>query len=113
MTASGPPTVAAVDKGLVRHIGLSNYSVQKMSALLETARIRPAVDQVELHPYLQQDALVAFCAEQGIAYGSIEFTDEQIASDIRNSDADAHANERGHEHLAAHVLRELERLGLP
>lgn len=56
-----------VDEGLCRHIGVSNFSVVKLGALLSHARIRPAVLQVELHPYLQQDELLAFCRDERIA----------------------------------------------
>lgn len=57
---------ACVDAGLTRHIGVANLSVAKLQGLLKTARIKPEMDQVELHPYLQQDALLAFCRENGI-----------------------------------------------
>lgn len=63
--------------------------------------------------YYRDERLAAFCAEAGIPYGSIAFTDAEKATDVRNSDADAHANARGHRYLAEHVVRELERLGLP
>jgi len=55
-----------VDKGLCRHIGVSNFSQAKLEGLLQSARIAPAMNQVELHPYLQQRDLVAFCQSQGI-----------------------------------------------
>jgi alcohol dehydrogenase (NADP+) len=45
---------------------VSNFSVRKLTALLETARHRPAMNQVELHPYLQQAPLVRFCHDNGI-----------------------------------------------
>jgi alcohol dehydrogenase (NADP+) len=57
---------ALVDRGLCRHIGVSNFSIVKLKALLESARIRPEVNQVELHPYLQQPALVEFCRKRKI-----------------------------------------------
>lgn len=57
---------AAVDAGLTRHIGVSNFSISKLSDLLDHCRIRPAVNQVELHPLLQQPQLLDFCREQGI-----------------------------------------------
>lgn len=57
---------ACVDKGLVRDIGVSNFSVKKLHLLLETARIKPSVNQVERHPYLQQPELVDFCNKHGI-----------------------------------------------
>mmetsp|Transcript_16641 Transcript_16641/g.27580 ORF Transcript_16641/g.27580 Transcript_16641/m.27580 type:complete len:327 (-) Transcript_16641:2245-3225(-) len=57
---------ACVDMGLVRDIGVSNFSVKKLKTLLQTARIRPSVNQVERHPYLQQPELVQFCQAHGI-----------------------------------------------
>jgi alcohol dehydrogenase (NADP+) len=56
----------AVDDGLVRSIGVSNFSVLKLSDLLFKARIPPAVNQVECHPYLQQKKLKQFCDEHNI-----------------------------------------------
>lgn len=55
-----------VDRGLCRHIGVSNFSLKKLSALNEQARIKPAVNQVEMHPYLQQNALYDYCNANGI-----------------------------------------------
>lgn len=55
-----------VDRGLCRHIGVSNFSRAKLQNLFTTARIKPEMNQIELHPYLQQSDLLEFCAEQGI-----------------------------------------------
>jgi alcohol dehydrogenase (NADP+) len=55
-----------VDAGLVRRIGVSNWSAAKLAALLPHCRIRPAVNQVERHPWLQQGELLSFCRGQGI-----------------------------------------------
>jgi alcohol dehydrogenase (NADP+) len=55
-----------VDKGLCGHIGVSNFSQTKLKALWEGARLKPEMNQVEMHPYLQQSALLAFCQQQGI-----------------------------------------------
>lgn len=57
---------ALVDQGLCRNIGVSNFSVAKLESLLAGARIAPAMNQIELHPYLQQPAMVEFCATNGI-----------------------------------------------
>jgi alcohol dehydrogenase (NADP+) len=57
---------AVRDAGLCRHIGVSNFSVAKLAGLVGQARTRPEVNQVELHPYLQQPALLAWCAAQGV-----------------------------------------------
>lgn len=56
-----------VAEGLTRNIGLSNYSCQLIGDLLKYCRIKPAVLQVELHPYLTQQGLVDFCLHNGIA----------------------------------------------
>jgi len=55
-----------VDKGLVKAIGVSNFSVPKLQRVLEMARVKPAVNQIEGHPYLQQPVLKTFCDENGI-----------------------------------------------
>src|SRR5437868_7934351 len=55
-----------VTAGLVRHIGVCNYGTALLRDLLSYARVRPAVLQVELHPYLTQPKLVRFCHEAGI-----------------------------------------------
>ena len=51
----------------VRAIGLSNYMPRHIKALLETAEIKPMVDQIEFHPgWMQRDCL-EFCAAEGMA----------------------------------------------
>ncbi|TPX58440.1 hypothetical protein PhCBS80983_g03153 [Powellomyces hirtus] len=56
-----------VDAGKVKAIGVSNFDINALKHLLANCRIRPAVNQVELHPYLPQPALVNFCKKEGIA----------------------------------------------
>ena len=56
-----------VDAGLVKAIGVANFGAPMLNDLLSHARIRPAVNQVELHPYLQQQSLVDFCARNDVA----------------------------------------------
>ncbi len=55
------------DEKLLRATGVSNHHEHHLQKLLSKANIAPMVNQVELHPYLQQDALKTFCAEHGIA----------------------------------------------
>lgn len=55
-----------VDKGLVKAIGISNFTVKKTARLLEGARIIPSCNQVECHPYLQQNELKKYSEEKGI-----------------------------------------------
>jgi diketogulonate reductase-like aldo/keto reductase len=55
-----------VDRGLVRHIGTSNMTVPKLRLVLRDARIRPAVNEMELHPHFQQPELFAFVRANGM-----------------------------------------------
>lgn len=55
-----------VDLGLVRHIGTSNMTIPKLQLLLRDARIKPAVNQMELHPHFQQPELFEFVLSNGI-----------------------------------------------
>jgi len=57
---------ALVDKGLCRHIGVSNFSIAKLKALLDNAKLKPEMNQIELHPYLQQPAMLNFCSKNGV-----------------------------------------------
>jgi D-xylose reductase len=56
-----------VRAGLVKRIGVSNFGTSLLRDLLAGAAIRPAVLQVELHPYLTQQRLVRYCHAEGIA----------------------------------------------
>jgi D-xylose reductase len=56
-----------VAAGFVRSIGVCNFGVSLLRDMLSYAAIRPAVLQVEMHPYLAQEKLVRFCREEGIA----------------------------------------------
>ncbi|KAL1330799.1 hypothetical protein AAHE18_12G136000 [Arachis hypogaea] len=49
-----------------RAIGVSNFTVKKLQDLLEVAQVPPAVNQVELHPSLQQPKLHEFCNSKGV-----------------------------------------------
>jgi len=55
-----------LDTGKVKAIGVSNFSVKNLTTLLENAKVVPAVNQVESHPYLPQQSLDRFCQEKGI-----------------------------------------------
>jgi diketogulonate reductase-like aldo/keto reductase len=55
-----------VDLGLVRHIGTSNMTVPKLEMLLRDARIKPAVNEMELHPHFQQPELFQFVVKNRI-----------------------------------------------
>lgn len=55
-----------VDEGHCRSIGLSDLTLEKLREIVAIARIRPAMVQVESHPYLPEWDLLEFCREHGI-----------------------------------------------
>jgi diketogulonate reductase-like aldo/keto reductase len=55
-----------VDDGHCKSIGLSDITLEKLREIVAAARIKPAVVQVESHPYLPEWALLDFCREHGI-----------------------------------------------
>ena len=55
-----------VATGLVRHIGTSNMTIPKLELLLRDAKVKPAVNEMELHPHFQQPELFRYVVEQGI-----------------------------------------------
>lgn len=76
--------------GKTRAIGVSNFNIPNLDRLLKYCSIPPAVNQVELHPYLSQPELVQFCQKNDIhvtAYSPLGSTDspimqEQLVLDI-------------------------------
>lgn len=70
-------------EGKIRAIGVSNFLPHHLDALLETATIVPAVNQVRLAPGVYQDQIVAYCREKGIlleAWGLLDKENCLIAS---------------------------------
>ena len=55
-----------VDLGIAKSIGVSNYNIRQLKSLLDVARIKPVVNQVECTPYLPQKKLIAFAKENGV-----------------------------------------------
>uniref|UniRef100_A0A8C6UUR5 alcohol dehydrogenase (NADP(+)) n=1 Tax=Neogobius melanostomus TaxID=47308 RepID=A0A8C6UUR5_9GOBI len=53
--------------GKVKSIGVSNFNILQLERLLALCRVSPAVNQVELHPYLVQTELIDFCKSKNIA----------------------------------------------
>ncbi|ORY73388.1 NADP-dependent oxidoreductase domain-containing protein [Protomyces lactucae-debilis] len=73
-----------VESGLVRNIGISNFCPSRIEQLLKSAKITPAVNQVELHPYLAQPKLLEYCKEKGIhltAYSPLGSQDSDLLQD--------------------------------
>ncbi|KAI5114774.1 hypothetical protein M0805_009522, partial [Coniferiporia weirii] len=72
----------AFETGKAKAIGVSNFSAKNLRKLLETAKIIPAVNQVETHPYQAQPELLKLCRENGIvltAYAPTGYS--QVAND--------------------------------
>ena len=57
---------AAVDAGKIRTIGVSNFDVEHLDALLRNCRIKPAVNQIESHPFFAHEVLRSQTIERGI-----------------------------------------------
>jgi alcohol dehydrogenase (NADP+) len=55
-----------VEKGLAKRIGTSNMTLPKLKLLLRDAKIRPAFNEMELHPHFQQPELFEFCQHNNI-----------------------------------------------
>ncbi len=74
--------------GRAKAIGVSNYTVRHLEHLLQIASVKPAVNQVELHVFLQQPELVEYCRTQDIvveAYSPLahgQGLDNQVLTDI-------------------------------
>lgn len=58
------------DEKLIRTTGVSNHHAHHLEKILVKANVAPMVNQIELHPYLTQEPLRAFCEENGIAVTS-------------------------------------------
>ncbi|XP_061384933.1 aldo-keto reductase family 1 member B1-like [Danaus plexippus] len=58
---------ALVDKGLTKSIGLSNFNKRQIDRVMEMARVKPAMLQIEVHPYLNQSKLLEHCSSYGIS----------------------------------------------
>ena len=96
---------AAQKAGLVKHIGVSNFSTKKLSELVETCDTRPEMNQIEMHPFLQQPEMISFCRENSIfltAYSPLGSKDrpeflksEDETSLLENETINSIANDKG------------------
>lgn len=55
-----------VSTGLIKSIGISNFNKRQIQRIFENATIQPALLQIELHVYLQQNELVEYCKANNI-----------------------------------------------
>lgn len=70
LTENPEPTWRAMEKlyheGLARSIGLSNFTEKGIEALLKYAEVKPAMNQIEIHPFLPQQPLINYCLSKSI-----------------------------------------------
>lgn len=61
-----------VDAGLVKSLGVSNFNIYQINRIIKECRIKPVMNQIEVHAWLNQSELIKDCAKHGIkitAYG--------------------------------------------
>jgi alcohol dehydrogenase (NADP+) len=83
LTATWQGMEAALKQGLCKHIGVSNFSQQKINTVIEKANHKPEVNQIECHPYLQQNDLLAYCRSQDILITAYSPLGSGDVADIR------------------------------
>lgn len=66
ITEAWKAMIHLLEQGFVRAIGVSNFQIHHLETIMDATGIVPTVNQVELHPWLSQTPLRAFCREQGI-----------------------------------------------
>jgi alcohol dehydrogenase (NADP+) len=77
----------AKNEGLIKHAGVSNFSIKKLKDLSSKTESAPEINQIELHPYLQQWDMLEYCSDNNIlvtAYsplGSSDRPDSMKADD--------------------------------
>ncbi|XP_034390955.1 aldo-keto reductase family 1 member B1 isoform X1 [Cyclopterus lumpus] len=77
--------------GKVRSIGVSNFSTLQLERLLALCRVPPAVNQIELHPYLVQTEMIEFCQSKNIALTAYSpFGSPQRPPQMFRGDLDPH-----------------------
>lgn len=54
-------------RGLTRSIGTSNFNSLQLQRVLDQCTVRPVINQIECHPYLNQKRLMEFCGQRGVA----------------------------------------------
>ena len=102
------------EKGLVRSIGVSNFTPKMLTRLMAETGVTPVVNQVELHPYFPQAELRAFHDEHGIrteSWSPLARRTELLREPIVREIAEAHGVEPAQVVLRWHI--ELESVPIP
>ncbi|KAM4734039.1 aldo-keto reductase family 1 member B1 isoform 2-T2 [Anableps anableps] len=82
---------ALQSSGKVRSIGVSNFSILQLERLLAHCKVPPAVNQVELHPYMVQKDLIEFCKSRNITLTAYSpFGSPGRPSELKRGEADPH-----------------------
>ena len=92
---------AVVAKGLVRHIGVSNFSVKKMREIQSYATVPLSICQCEAHPYWRNHRVVQFCKEHGIHFTAFSPLGSPDSADIFKRAAPALMDEPAVHDIAA------------
>jgi len=105
LTENPEPTWRAMEKlyneGLAKSIGLSNFTEKGIEALLKYAEVKPAVNQIEIHPFLPQQPLINYCLSKSIipvAYSPLGSQDQVPGTGEKvstNKDLNAIADKNG------------------
>jgi diketogulonate reductase-like aldo/keto reductase len=70
LTENPEPTWRAMEKlyseGLTKSIGLSNFTEKGIESLLKYAKVKPQINQIEIHPFLPQQPLIEYCMSKSI-----------------------------------------------
>ncbi|QED36769.1 aldo/keto reductase [Antarcticibacterium arcticum] len=77
----------ARDLGLSKHVGVSNFSIPRLEELIEDSPEPPEMNQIELHPFLQQHKMLEFCSRNNIhltAYSPLGSGDRSSAMKASN-----------------------------
>lgn len=89
----------------VRSIGVANFNAMLLYDVLRYARVKPAVNQVEHHPYLVQPALVKMCQDSGVAVTAYSSFGPQSFLELKNERALGVGPLLGHETVVGIAAR--------
>lgn len=90
--------------GKIKGIGVSNFSIKTLTELLKHAKIVPAMNQIETHPYNQDPELLEFCREKGIVVSAYTPLGQAGSPILKDQDIISIANEIGDDVTPAKVV---------
>jgi diketogulonate reductase-like aldo/keto reductase len=80
------------NEGLAKSIGLSNFTASGIASVLAYAKVRPAINQIEIHPFLPQGPLIEYCQKENILTVAYSHLGSQVST---NKDLIAVAEKNG------------------